>query len=263
MLASAQINWNLIGLAALFLLLVCAEFALPRRKLIGGRRRWLTHFGFFAINSAIGRLIAAISVVAAAACANRHELGFFANVAGPDWLKILLALIIYDFAVWFQHVALHRIPLFWRAHRVHHSDRDLDVTTALRFHPFELLLSTAYKSLVVVGLGVPVSAAIAFEFWLNANALFNHSNIALPRWLDRGLRQLIVTPDMHLVHHSIDQNEQNRNFGFGLIIWDKTFHCYQEASILGRENMIIGLDSAQTDQPVRLDWSLLLPFRNK
>jgi sterol desaturase/sphingolipid hydroxylase (fatty acid hydroxylase superfamily) len=260
MLESTQGSWPMIAIAILFAMLACVEFWAPRRIAVDRKHRWLTHIAFFGLNIVLGRLIAVVSVASAAAYASANNCGVFAVASWPLWFEFVLALIVYDFAVWLQHRMMHKIPFLWRAHQVHHSDTHLDVTTALRFHPFELLVSTVYKSGVIILLGVPIWAAIAFEFWLNANALFNHSNIALPRWMDRILNSFLVTPDMHLIHHSTDRSEQNHNFGFGLNIWDRLFGCYLDRAQLGREQTPIGLDFAQTSQPMRLGWSLLLPF---
>jgi sterol desaturase/sphingolipid hydroxylase (fatty acid hydroxylase superfamily) len=171
-----------------------------------------------------------------------------------------MAFVVLDFAVWLQHFAMHRFPFFWRMHAVHHSDRDLDVTTALRFHPFELIASTFYKSAMVALLGVPLAVALAFELWLNANALFNHSNIRLPKNLDRMLRIFFVTPDMHLVHHSVIVAEQKTNFGFALSIWDRLFGTYCAVSTVGADNQKIGLSQFEDQRPSAFVWSMKQPM---
>jgi sterol desaturase/sphingolipid hydroxylase (fatty acid hydroxylase superfamily) len=239
--------------------LIIAEWLWPRRRLVLGRYpRWLTHALFFVSNAVVGRFLAFVVVVAVAAnWATQHQFGLFNLMQLPWWLEAILAFIILDFAVWLQHVALHRMPLLWRMHAVHHSDRDLDATTALRFHPFELIVSTLYKSAWVALLGVPVLVALAFELWLNANALFNHSNIRLPASVDRWLRKVLVTPDMHLVHHSILPNDQRTNFGFALTIWDRLFGTYGAH----QSEQPIGLADLQDARPGQIGWSLLLPFR--
>ena len=230
--------------------------------MLGRNPRWITHAIFFAVNAATGRLLAFILVVGSAALwAQNAQFGLFYLTSWPFWLEALLAFIILDFAVWFQHVIMHRLPILWRMHKVHHTDRDLDASSALRFHPFELIVSTFYKSAWVVLLGVPVLVALAFEIWLNANALFNHSNIKLPRWLDRIIRPVIVTPDMHFVHHSIVISEQNKNFGFALTWWDRMFGSYQAEASSGEDNQIVGLEEVQDDAPGKAMWSLLFPLR--
>lgn len=241
-------------------LLSIAEKIWPRRVLVLGRHpRWLTHGLFFLTNAVIGRVLSFIIVVGVAAnWAAQSGFGLFNLTAWPWWFEALLAFVILDFAVWLQHVAMHRIPLLWRLHAVHHSDRDLDATTALRFHPFELIVSTFYKSALVALLGVPVLVALAFEVWLNANALFNHSNIKLPPRADMLIRQVLVTPDMHLVHHSVIRGSQQQNYGFALTIWDRIFGTYAA----DRSDQLIGLSGAQNTLPARWTWSMLQPFRD-
>jgi sterol desaturase/sphingolipid hydroxylase (fatty acid hydroxylase superfamily) len=253
--------WAIAIPAILLALLALAEYARPRRALVLGRHpRWLTHALFFLTNAIVGRLLAFVVVVGVTAqWSEENGFGMFHLISWPWWVEALLAFAILDFAVWLQHLLMHRWPLLWRVHKVHHSDRDLDATTALRFHPFELIVSTLYKSGWVALLGVPVMIALAFELWLNANALFNHSNIRLPRWLDRGLRPFIVTPDMHLVHHSTLPAEQHRNYGFALTIWDRIFGTYAAHSILG-ERQQIGLAETSDASPGQFLWSMKLPL---
>jgi sterol desaturase/sphingolipid hydroxylase (fatty acid hydroxylase superfamily) len=245
--------------AALLALLTTAESVWPRRALVLGRyARWLTHALFFVTNAVIGRLLSLFMVVGVAATWAADSGFGLLNLTNWPWLvEAAFAFIILDFAVWLQHVAMHRMPLLWRMHAVHHSDRDLDATTALRFHPFELIVSTLYKSAWVALLGVPVLVALAFELWLNANALFNHSNIKLPPRADRWLRRFLVTPDMHLVHHSIIPSDQHHNYGFALTIWDQIFGTYAAF----QSQQPIGLASAQDERPAHAIWSMALPFR--
>ncbi len=254
--------WSIAIPVALLMLLSVIEAIRPRRPLVLGRHpRWITHALFFVVNGIVSRLMAFVLVVAVAAnWAQHNQFGLFNHVGLPWWFEAVLAFIILDFAVWLQHVAMHRVPLLWRAHSVHHSDRDLDATTALRFHPFELIASTLYKSAWVALLGVPVLVALAFELWLNANALFNHSNIRLPRSVDRSLRMILVTPDMHLVHHSVIVAEQRSNYGFALTIWDRLFGTYAVESSAGHESQSIGLTEFADDRPAMLGWSMKLPL---
>jgi sterol desaturase/sphingolipid hydroxylase (fatty acid hydroxylase superfamily) len=245
--------------ALLLVLLAGAETIWPRRALVLGRYpRWLTHALFFLTNAVVGRLLSFIMVVGIAATwATDNGVGLLNLTEWPWLVEAAFAFVILDFAVWLQHLAMHRIPLLWRMHAVHHSDRDLDVTTALRFHPFELVVSTLYKSAWVVFLGAPVLVTLAFELWLNANALFNHSNIKLPPRADRWLRRFIVTPDMHLVHHSIIPSDQHQNYGFALTVWDRIFRTYAGY----QSQQPIGLASAQDERPAKAAWSMALPFR--
>jgi sterol desaturase/sphingolipid hydroxylase (fatty acid hydroxylase superfamily) len=261
MIEFAQNSWAMIVPFAAFAIFALAERLFPRQNLLFRNRRWITHAGFFVTNIGIGRAISLISVTSAAVFATQRGWGALNLVDLPLWVQLLVSLVVYDFAVWGQHAAMHKSSLLWRMHQVHHSDRELDVTTALRFHPFELIISTAYKSLVIIALGAPAWIAIAVELWLGINALFNHSNIALPRRLDYFLRYIIVTPDMHLVHHSIDPDEQRHNFGFGLTIWDRIFGRYLAESHAGRSNEIVGLQSEQNTSPTKWGWSMVLPFR--
>jgi sterol desaturase/sphingolipid hydroxylase (fatty acid hydroxylase superfamily) len=255
--------WNIVIPVGIFALFASIEMLRPRRKLALKRQsRWITHGIFFISNAAIGRLLAfGIGVGIAANWAEQQNFGLFHLTYWPWWVEAFLAFILLDFAVWFQHMAMHKVPLLWRAHRVHHSDPDMDVTTALRFHPFELIVSILYKSAWVAVLGVPVTIALAFELWLSANALFNHSNITLTRWLDQMVRPILVTPDMHLVHHSTDEREQHKNYGFALTIWDRMAGTYQYEAVTGRDNQRIGLAQLQDDRPAHILWSFALPFR--
>ena len=167
-----------------------------------------------------------VAAIAAAFYAQAHGIGLLNNVAWPAWIKIVVALLALDLAIWAQHLASHKVPLFWRLHQVHHADRDIDVTTAVRFHPVEIGLSMVWKIVVVVPLGAAPLAVFLFEVILNACAMFNHANIALPAWLDRVLRLFVVTPDMHRVHHSVLRREHDSNYGFNLSVWDRLFRTY-------------------------------------
>jgi len=182
----------------------------------------------------------------------------------PAILAVPLAVIALDFVIWLQHVMVHAVPLFWRLHRVHHADPDYDVTTGARFHPLEIVLSMLIKFATIVVLGPPVVAVVIFEVLLNATAMFNHGNIGLPATLDRVLRRVLVTPDMHRVHHSIQDDETNSNFGFNLPWWDRLFGTYRDQPRAGQLGMVIGIrDHADPREVARLDGMLLLPFRGK
>jgi sterol desaturase/sphingolipid hydroxylase (fatty acid hydroxylase superfamily) len=248
-----------------FLALAAVELALPKRKLsVSKGRRWLTNLGIAGIDTLVLRIMAALAVpvaaVAAAFFAKEQGLGLLNQVGWPYWLKVAIALLVLDLAIWLQHLASHNIPIFWRLHQVHHADRDIDVTTAVRFHPVEIALSMLWKIVVVVPLGASPFAVFLFEVILNACAMFNHANIALPAWLDRGLRIFIVTPDMHRVHHSVLRSEHDRNFGFNLSLWDRLFRTYRAEPEAGQQGMTIGLTPYQSEAPTRFGWSLLLPF---
>lgn len=259
--------WLRFGVfAGVFLLLAGLERLHPRRRLNANKtRRWLTNLSIVGIDGLVVRAMAMFAVplagTAAAVYATANSIGIFNWIDLPDWLEVLLAVIILDFAIWLQHVATHKVPLLWRLHQVHHADRDIDVTTAIRFHPVEIGLSVLWKMVCVLILGASVPAVILFEILLNACAMFSHANIALPTTLDRALRSLIVTPDMHRVHHSVLRHEHDSNYGFNLSVWDRLFGTYNENPEKGHDAMTIGLTAYQSDEPTKLSWSLLLPFR--
>lgn len=205
----------------------------------------------------LGPLIA----VSVAAWASLSGWGLFNLVDWPIWVEFVIAFILLDLAIWYQHVLFHKIPLLWRLHSVHHADRDLDASSGVRFHPLEFLVSMLYKCGIVVLLGPSVLAVIVFEIVLNGTAIFSHANMKLPLWLDRILRKIIVTPDMHRVHHSVIMSESQKNYGFNFSFWDRLFKTYQSAPAEGQTGMTLGLDTAQTDGPKTLIWSLIFPFK--
>ena len=259
--------------AAVFAFMACLELAIPKRTLTAPKsRRWVTNLAIVGIDSLLvramdllprllGSIIMPLAAVAVAIWAEGQGIGLFNWLALPNGIEIVAAIVILDFAIWLQHVGSHLIPMIWQMHQVHHADVDIDVTTAIRFHPIEIALSMLYKMVWVVVLGPAPVAVVLFEVILNAGALFNHANVALPKWLDRSLRTLIVTPDMHRVHHSVIRAEHNTNFGFNLSIWDRLFGTYTDQPIKGHDGMTIGLSAYQTAEPTTLKWSLLVPFR--
>lgn len=252
--------------AGLFVLFAALELILPRRRLIVSKgRRWFTNLGISVTSSLLLRLMAALAVpltaIAAAVYAQYNGLGLLNAVDWPGWLKVVIALVVLDLAIWAQHLASHKIPVLWRLHQVHHADRDIDVTTAIRFHPVEIGLSMLWKMAVVIPLGASPLAVFLFEVILNGCAMFNHANINVPRPLDRLLRLLLVTPDMHRVHHSVLRTEHDSNYGFNLSIWDRLFGTYTAQPKDGHTGMRIGLVPYQTPSPTKLGWSLWLPFR--
>jgi sterol desaturase/sphingolipid hydroxylase (fatty acid hydroxylase superfamily) len=251
-----------------FLLMALIELLWPKRKLIvSKKRRWLTNLGISVAATALLRLMAMLVVpvaaIAAAFYAEQHQIGLLNQVAWSLWVKVVVSLLVLDLAIWAQHLASHKVPIFWRLHQVHHADRDVDVTTAVRFHPVEIALSMLWKIAVVVPLGAPPLAVFLFEVILNACAMFNHANIALATWLDGALRLLVVTPDMHRVHHSVRFREHDSNYGFNLSVWDRLFRTYTAQPEAGHEGMTIGLPPYQTEAPTRFGWSLILPFVRK
>jgi sterol desaturase/sphingolipid hydroxylase (fatty acid hydroxylase superfamily) len=199
--------------------------------------------------------------VGLALIANARALGLFNEVQLPAWIAVVASVILLDLAIYFQHVLFHAVPVLWRLHRMHHADLDIDVTTGLRFHPIEILLSMVIKLAVVIALGAPALAVLLFEVLLNATSLFNHSNVRIPERFDGVLRWVVVTPDMHRVHHSILLRETNSNFGFNLPWWDRLFGTYRPQPAAGQESMTIGIEQFRDPRELGLDRMLLQPFR--
>lgn len=234
----------------------------PKRPAEARRRRWTANLGLVVIDALALRLLGPATGIGAALIAADRGWGLFNLLALPWWAAVPLALVLLDLAIYGQHVVSHRLPLLWRLHRVHHSDIAFDATTAVRFHPVEILLSMLYKAAVVILLGAPAVAVLAFEVILNAAALFNHGNVRLPDAIDRRLRLAIVTPDMHRVHHSLHRQETDSNFGFCLSWWDRLFGTYRAAPRDGHAGMTIGLGAFRDDRAQRLHQLLLQPFRS-
>ncbi|MCA8996322.1 MAG: sterol desaturase family protein [Planctomycetaceae bacterium] len=239
-----------------------SEVFLPRRPLVARKSwRWASNLILVAINIGLVRVLIPVTAVAAAMTGEDRGWGGLHLVEWPAWLEFVLAVAAFDFAIYLQHVLFHAVPLLWRVHRVHHADLDLDVTTGVRFHTLEILLSALIKIGAVMVIGPSPVAVIAFEVLLNASSLFNHSNVDLPSRLDRMLRWLIVTPDMHRVHHSVLPNETNSNFGFNLPWWDYLLGTYLPQPREGHLQMTIGLMEVREERVAdRLDQMLLLPF---
>lgn len=252
--------------AAVFVAMALLELLAPKRRLSAAKsQRWMTNLAIVVVDSLIVRLMAMLAVplaaLAAAFWAESQGIGLFNWLDWPLWVEILVAVVVLDFAIWLQHLAAHKIPILWRLHQMHHADVDIDVTTAIRFHPIEIALSMIWKILWVIPLGAAPLAVLLFEVILNGCAMFNHANVALPGWLDRALRLVIVTPDMHRVHHSVEQREHDSNYGFNLSIWDRLFATYTAQPAAGHDGMTIGLKPYQSAGPTQVGWSLMLPFR--
>jgi len=247
----------------LFLALAILEIVVPRRKLQRQKAlRWFTNWALVLIDSLLVRLLFKTAAVGGALWATQEGVGLFNLIDAPYWLAFAVSVTVLDFAVWLSHWAVHKIPILWRVHRMHHSDIDFDVTTAIRFHPIEIILSMVWKYAIVLALGAPAAAVLVFEIILNGVSLFNHSNVKLSTGIDRILRLVIVTPDMHRVHHSTNMNETNSNYGFNFSFWDRIFKTYVDQPALGHDKMVIGLAKWQDDKPARLYWSLMVPFKN-
>jgi len=248
----------------LFALIALWERAAPmRRRAEAWPRRWTTNWAISILDAGMVQILFGAAAVGAALDAGMRGWGLFNALDWPLWLEMLIVFLALDFAIWFQHLITHKIPLLWRIHRVHHADRDMDVTTAIRFHPVEIALSMLFKIGLVYALGAPAVAVFAFEVVLNGTAMFNHGNLRLPRAVDRVLRLVIVTPDMHRVHHSTVRAEHDTNYGFNLAIWDRIFGTYTADPAGGHEGMMIGLAEHQSSNPSRLLWSLGFPFRRR
>ncbi len=253
---------RLMIFAGVFLAMAAFELLAPRRAQRFGRsRRWPTNLLIVLIDSAVLRVVFPMAAVGAALWASEQGYGLFPALGLSPLVAGILAFVVLDFIVWFEHLVFHKVPLLWRVHRMHHGDPDIDVTTALRFHPIEIVVSMIVKAGVVVALGAPAVAVLVFEAVLNGAAMFNHANWRLPLWLDRILRLVIVTPDMHRVHHSVQRHETDSNYGFNLAIWDRMFGTYVAQPELGHDGMDIGLAEERGDAPTGLAWCLTVPFR--
>ena len=238
------------------------EVAAPRRRReIPRLLRWTNNLALVVLDTAVLRLAFPMLAVGLAILAEQRGWGLFNLLAVPGWLAFVASVVILDLAIYGQHVVFHAVPLLWRLHRMHHADLEFDVTTGLRFHPVEIVLSMAVKLAVVAALGPPALAVLVFEVLLNATALFSHSNVRLPAGLDRVLRWGIVTPDMHRVHHSIDRVETDSNYGFNLSVWDRLFRTYRAQPAKGHDAMQIGIGQFRTRRDLWLDRMLLQPFR--
>jgi sterol desaturase/sphingolipid hydroxylase (fatty acid hydroxylase superfamily) len=218
--------------------------------------RWSNNLALVFLDSLLVRLLLPGIAIGAALWAQGLGWGLLNLAPLPAWLAFVVAVVAFDFAIWVQHVAVHKIPILWRVHRVHHADPDFDATTGLRFHPAEILLSALYKALVAIALGAPPEAVLVFEIALNAGSIFTHANASLPPALDRIVRRVCVTPDMHRVHHSPDRVETDSNYGFNLAIWDRLFGTYRERAARGE----IGQDRYGAREDQRLDQLLIQPL---
>jgi len=249
----------------IFIIMAIWEISRPRRVLTVSKiARWSNNLGLVFLNSFIIRLLFPAAAVGVAVFAAENGWGLFNYYQLPFIIAFILSIIAMDFIIYLQHVLVHAVPALWRLHRVHHADVDYDVTTGARFHPIEIIISMLIKFAAIIVLGAPVVAVIVFEIVLNAMAMFNHSNIKLPQHIDASLRRFIVTPDMHRVHHSEEDDEANSNFGFNLSIWDRIFGTYKAQPRAGHEDMIIGIRNYRDNkQVVWISGLLTLPFIGK
>lgn len=252
---------RLLAFVGIFALMALWEQVAPRRqRTVPRSQRWPGNLGVAVFNTALLRLVLPTTAVAMAFAMEARGVGLLNAVQLPPWLAMVIALLVLDLAIYLQHLLFHAVPLFWRLHRMHHADVDMDVSNGLRFHPLEIVLSMGIKFAVIAALGPPAAAVVVFEVLLNALAIFNHSNVHLPTRLERWLRWLVVTPDMHRIHHSWHRAEHDRNYGFNLSIWDRLFATYCAQPRDGQLEMTLGLPILREPKWRRLDQMLLLPL---
>ncbi len=249
----------------ILLVMAAWELAAPRRRLTRSKPlRWVNNLGLVMLNTLVLRLLLPTTAVALALFAQQQNWGLLNYYPLSPLLSVVIAVVVLDLVIYLQHVMVHAVPVLWRLHRVHHADPDFDVTTGLRFHPLEILLSMLIKYTTILVLGPPVLAVILFEILLNTMAMFNHGNVRIPGAVDRVLRLFVVTPDMHRVHHSVEDDETNSNFGFSLSCWDRLFGTYRPQPRAGHVEMQIGIH--HYDKAHQVSWlhgMLILPFRGK
>ena len=255
---------RLSAFAGVFAGMALWELLAPRRQeRIKRLRRWPGNVGIVVLDILLVRLVFPTAAVGVALIAEAQGWGLFHALGAPAWLAVPASVILLDLAIYLQHVLFHAVPMLWRLHRMHHADLEFDVTTGVRFHPFEILLSMVIKVTVVAALGTPAVAVLLFEVLLNATSMFNHGNVRVPASLDRVLRWMVVTPEMHRVHHSILARETNSNFGFNLPWWDRLFGTYRAQPAAGHEAMTIGIEQFREPRELGLDRMLLQPFRGE
>lgn len=259
---NTEVLVRLSSFAGLFAVFAVWELLAPRRTRHHSRSvRWLNNLALTVLNGLIVRLGIPLAAVGTAIAAQDQNLGLLNQVALPAGMAMIVAIVALDLILYLQHLLFHHVDFLWRLHRMHHADLDVDVTTGLRFHPIEIVLSMAIKMAAVLVLGAPVVAVIAFEVLLNASSLFNHANIRIPDKADRVLRYFIVTPDMHRVHHSVVRRETDSNFGFNVPWWDYLFKTYRASPQAGHIAMKVGIEHFRTPRDLWLDHLLFQPFR--
>ncbi|MDJ0929144.1 MAG: sterol desaturase family protein [Gammaproteobacteria bacterium] len=260
--ANAEPMIRLGSFAAVLAVMIAWETLAPRRRRLVSRwLRWPSNIGIAVLNTVLLRVVFPAAATGFAILAADRGWGLFNLLETPYWVAVVLSVVLLDLAIYTQHVVFHAVPALWRLHRMHHTDIDLDVTSGARFHPLEILLSMLIKLALIALLGAPALAVLVFEVLLNATAMFNHANARLPLGLDRVLRYIVVTPDMHRVHHSVEVDETNSNFGFNLPWWDRLFGTYQDQPRAGHDAMTIGLTEFRNERELWLDRLLLQPLR--
>ncbi len=254
---------RMTAFASVLVVMALLELAAPRRpQNIGRGRRWPSNLSLVVISALLVKLLIPITAIWLAIWLEGKGYGLFNVIELPGWLAVLLTVALLDLVIYAQHVTFHHVPVLWRLHRMHHADIEIDVTTGIRFHPVEIVLSMLIKLAAVAVLGAPALGVLLFEILLNGTAMFNHSNVKLPLGLDRVLRLVVVTPDMHRVHHSIVARETHSNFGFSLPFWDRLFGTYRDQPAAGHDDMTIGLPEFRDPAELRLDRLLTQPLRD-
>lgn len=254
---------RLSAFAAVFAVVAVWEVARPRRRPVFLRRtRWPHNMGLLFVDVLVLRVLVPGAAIGVAWTAQERGWGLLNQISLPVLAATIIAVALLDLVIYFQHVMFHAVPTLWRLHRVHHADLEVDVTTGTRFHPIEILISTVIKCASVAAIGASPLAVLAFEVLLNATAMFNHANASLPAWAEKFARWLLVTPDMHRVHHSVLYDESSSNFGFNLPWWDRLFGTYRIEPRLGHEHMTVGVDAFRSERDLRLDRMLVQPFRD-
>ncbi len=253
---------RLASFFGIFALMTVWEVVAPRRPLTETRMsRWPTNLSIVVINTITARLLFSITAVGAAVLAAQNQWGVLNLLDWPNWMRVVAALVVMDFVLYLQHVVFHAVPALWRLHMMHHADLDVDVTTGARFHPVEIVLSMLIKLVAIAVTGAPPVAVLIFEVVLNATSMFNHSNVRMPETFDRLLRWIVVTPDMHRIHHSVVREETNSNFGFSLPWWDRLLGAYRPDPAKSQIEMPLGLEQVRDPRELTLAGSLALPFR--
>jgi sterol desaturase/sphingolipid hydroxylase (fatty acid hydroxylase superfamily) len=238
------------------------EVLAPRRpQAIARRTRWSNNLGVVVVDTLAVRVLFLARAVGVAMLAEAQGWGLLNVLPAPGWVAVPVSVLLLDFVIYGQHIAFHHLPVLWRLHRMHHADLEFDITTGVRFHPVEIVLSMVIKAAMVLALGAPPLAALVFEMLLNATSMFNHGNVRLTKRVDQVLRWLVVTPEMHRVHHSVLRRETDSNFGFNLPWWDRLFGTYRPEPEAGHERMVIGIDRFRDPRELRLDRMLLQPLR--
>ena len=245
----------------LFFILALGELLKPRLvPTVSKASRWRSNLGLTLLNALLVWFLGWFTPVVVAHLAEQRQWGLLQQVEAAEPIKIVVAVLFLDFLIYGQHVLFHKIPLCWRLHRVHHTDLNFDLTTGVRFHPFEILLSLLIKIVAIILIGAPVLAVLIFEILLNGSSMFNHSNFFLPLNVDRIARKFIVTPDMHRVHHSVVPYETDSNYGFNFSWWDRLFGTYRDQPEAGHEGMSIGLKEFREPGSLKLPGLLVQPF---